>query len=152
VSRPTVDINDSIAYRIYVTNRLLRRSFLAMAERRGVDLGPEQWFVLNRLAWRDGRSQGELGEAIFADRPNLSRLIGALEKKGLLRREADKRDGRRMLVYLTDAGRETHDAFAAGVDSARASLFDGIEPEALEAAVAVLNRVRANAAALLEAE
>jgi DNA-binding MarR family transcriptional regulator len=150
VSRPDVDINDSIAYRIYVTNRLLRRSFLAMAERWGIELSPEQWFVLNRLAWNDGRAQGELGEAIFADRPNLSRLIAGLQKKGLLRRQPDPDDGRRMLVYLTAEGRRVHDAFAAGVDGVRAELFAGIEPDELRAAMAVVDRIRDNVVAALE--
>ncbi|MFD9963525.1 MarR family winged helix-turn-helix transcriptional regulator [Amycolatopsis sp. NPDC058986] len=46
-----------------------------------------------------------LGAALGVDQPRASRLVARAVERGLLRREADQRDGRRTVLVLTDAGR-----------------------------------------------
>lgn len=140
----TVRIADSLAYRIQRTARLLRKHFLDLARRGGLDLTPEQWFILNKLSHEDGQSQVELGEAIFADRPNVSRMLNALESSGLVRRGASGDDGRRLVVSLTSQGRKVHDRFAALVPSARERVFEGITAEDVRTVERVLAKLEKN--------
>lgn len=109
-----------------------------------MDLTPEQWFVLNKLRLREGQAQVELGEGIFADRPNMTRIVAGLERRDLVDRRADPSDGRRALVYLTDEGRAAHDRVAAQALPARARIFDGIAQEQLETTFAVLQIIEDN--------
>lgn len=142
----SVRIQDSIAYRIQRSARMLRKHFLELAARRGIEISPEQWFILNKLNWEDELTQVELSDAIFSDRPNVTRMVAALEAKGLVRRRADAGDGRKIRVALTVAGRAVHDAFAAAVPGARATLLRGIAEADLRTAARVLEQLDANLA------
>jgi DNA-binding MarR family transcriptional regulator len=144
---PVVSVHDSLAYVIYRTARLLRWHFVGIAAARGTDLTQEQWFVLNKLRRQPGVSQTELGESLFADRPNMTRMLAAMERRGWIRRAADPEDGRRTLVHLTAAGRNAHDLFAAGVEAERARLFAGIPEGDLAVARRVLEKIERNTAA-----
>ena len=140
----SISVDDSLAYWVYRAARLLRWDFLKIASRRGVELSPEQWFVLNKLRRQEGVSQTELGESIFADRPNMTRMLASLEEKAFIRREPDPIDARRTLVWLTVAGRGLHDLFASGVEPERQRVFRGISSEDLAATMRVLVQLEQN--------
>ena len=61
--------------------------------------------VLFELAHRDGVTAAHLAADLGLDRSYLSRLLGGLEKQGLVLRARDKADGRRQSLALTAAGR-----------------------------------------------
>lgn len=121
-----LDIEDSVAYHIHRTARLLRRHFLNMAAQAGLDLTPEQWFCLNKLRIRGEQSQVELSDAIFSDGPNVTRILSGLERRGLIKRRRDEEDARRVLVSLTQKGRRQHDEFASVVEVERETLLADI--------------------------
>ncbi len=139
-----VKIEDAPAYRIYRCARLLRGHFRGLAEGAGLDLSQEQWFILNRLSHKDGVPQVELGDAVMDDRPNVTRLLTAMEERGLLRRGADPSDGRKQRVWLTAEGRRMNDRFAQLVPAARATTFKGVSREDLAATVRTLARLEQN--------
>jgi DNA-binding MarR family transcriptional regulator len=60
--------------------------------------------ALSVLVFGGPRSVGQLAEAEQVTAPTMSRLARALESAGLVRREADPEDGRRVLLHATDAG------------------------------------------------
>jgi DNA-binding MarR family transcriptional regulator len=132
-------IHDSLAYVLHRTARLLRWDFSKVAARRGVELSQEQWFILNKLRRQEGVSQSEVGDSIFADRPNMTRMLAVLEEKAFIRRAPDPDDARRTLVWLTSAGRSLHDLFASGILAERQRVFRGIAEED----IAVVKRVLA---------
>jgi DNA-binding MarR family transcriptional regulator len=140
----TISIQDSLAYRVHRAARLLRWDFAKVAARRGVELSTEQWFILNKLRRQEGVSQSDLGESIFADRPNMTRMLAALEEKAFIRRAPDPDDARKTLVWLTTAGRSLHDVFAAGVETERQRVFRNISPEDLATAMRVLDQLEEN--------
>lgn len=53
----------------------------------------------------NGANVGELTEFLDVTSGRTAAALKALEKKGFIRREADKADSRRICVYLTEAGR-----------------------------------------------
>lgn len=96
------------------TKQTLRHTF----KQHGHDITPEQWALLNRLWEEEGVPQVELADRTFKDKPNLTRMIDVLEKKGLVERRKDESDRRAYNVYLTASGRALQDQLtplAAGV-------------------------------------
>lgn len=77
--------------------RRLQRKFNAA----GVNLTIEQWSVLYHLWKADGRSQQELCNVTFRDKPSITRLVDNLEKLHLVKRVPDEKDRRINKVLLT---------------------------------------------------
>jgi DNA-binding MarR family transcriptional regulator len=70
------------------------------------DLSPSQVSVLSRLEKGGGASASELA-ALERVRPqSMAATLAVLDQHGLIRRDADPEDGRRLVVSLTHAGRE----------------------------------------------
>ena len=76
---------------------------------RGLGLTEITYHVLCILvASKDGRAApSELSELIGTSRANMTKALAVLEKEGYVIREADKTDGRRSLIILSEAGRAT---------------------------------------------
>lgn len=85
---------------------------------------------------------------------HLSRIVGRLEKQGLLTRSADPGDARRTLARLTQAGarlvNEVEPGYAAQIRSRVFDLLEGQQLEQLErAAEAILTPLRGDCVDLL---
>ncbi len=66
-----------------------------------LNLTIEQWSVLYHLWKEDGKSQQELCNYTFRDKPSITRLVDNLEKLKLVKRVASKEDRRINRIYLT---------------------------------------------------
>src|SRR5204863_9665728 len=60
----------------------------------GLNLTIEQWSVLYHLWKEDGKSQQELCNATFRDKPSITRLVDNLEKLQLVKRVSSESDRR----------------------------------------------------------
>ena len=112
----------------------------------GVDVTPEQWAVLIRLWERDGRSQSDLSDATFRDRPTMSRILDVLEKGGLVERRADPDDARARIIHLTRRGRELEKKLVPLVERIVRDMTRGIAHEDLVTTRTTLQRMFANLA------
>ncbi|MEU7312938.1 MarR family transcriptional regulator [Streptomyces sp. NPDC007083] len=89
-----------------------RRALARLAERRGERTGPHAGppdavvELVDAVAAAAGSSLTvtEAATVLGVDQPRASRLAAQAQDAGLLRREADQRDGRRSLLVLTDEG------------------------------------------------
>ncbi|HPJ95548.1 MAG TPA: MarR family transcriptional regulator, partial [Deltaproteobacteria bacterium] len=81
-------------------------AFKRTLQAKGYDITPEQLSVLAWLRQQEGMNQSQLGEKVFKDRHNMTRILGLLEKKGLIDRRPDETDSRAYRLYLSDAGRD----------------------------------------------
>lgn len=135
----TVNVTPLASELRVVLGRLLRR---LRAEHR-VPL--TQAAVLGRLD-RDGTmSIGDLATAEQVRPQSMSQTLAELEADGMIRRGPDKRDGRRILVELTDQGRAAlaqDRALREGwLSRAIAEGFSDQELKVLEQAVGLLRRL-----------
>jgi DNA-binding MarR family transcriptional regulator len=76
----------------------------------------------------------------------MSRLVHALEREGLVTREADERDGRAVLVRATDHGRAILEEGRDRRIAELAGLLEMLEPrdlETLASAAAIIERILA---------
>ena len=100
----TYRIQDTIGFNLFLVNIGLKAG-LARALR-PFDITPEQFAILSLLWESDGLQQREIADLLLKDRPNITRILERLQKKKLVRREADGKDRRAIRVYLTDSGKK----------------------------------------------
>lgn len=96
---------------------------------------------LHRAA--DGLRMGELSERTLTTNGNVTWLVAALEREGMVRRRADADDRRATLVRLTPAGRRHFEAMAQMHESLIVELFDALAPHERRALHASLGTLKA---------
>lgn len=79
------------------------------------DLSAPEASALARLTAGEPASASQLAGAERVRPQSMATTLATLQRRGLVRRESDPHDGRRQLLYLTDAGR----AYAEGARSHR---------------------------------
>jgi DNA-binding MarR family transcriptional regulator len=100
-----VVLEEALAYWVHRVYQATRNASFRAFREAGEEITPEQWVILVRLWQRDGRTQTELGESTFRDRPTMSRILDGMERRGLLVRREAEEDGRAWRVHLTPRGR-----------------------------------------------
>lgn len=139
-----VPIQETVAFRMYRTSRLIRHLHYITFQQNGFDLTPEQWFILNKLAVKSPQSQTELGDSIMDDRPNMTRILLTMEKKHLISRRADHTDKRKSEVHLTEAGRQVLAACLPSAVHVRDRLRHSIGEEDMQAFWRVMDALDRN--------
>lgn len=66
----------------------------------------EQWRVLCLLTERDGRPMNEIAAYAMLPSPTLTKVVDRMVAANLVYRRPDDRDRRRVLLFLTDRGRD----------------------------------------------
>ena len=89
----------SLGRLLYIANRAM--SDQAEARIASHDLTLTQWVTLTALWRRDGMTNNELAEYSEVTPAALSKTLGRMEKKGLVKREMDGSDRRVQRVFLT---------------------------------------------------
>ena len=89
---------------------LLRGREATMARFRPIlaeyELTEQQWRTLRALsAANNPLDVGQIADATFLLGPSLSRILSALNQRGLIERTTDSADQRRNLIHLTTTGR-----------------------------------------------
>lgn len=126
---PVKDGKPDQAYRLdkqigFILRKASQRHLAIFATGIG-DLTPTQFAALAKLHECGPLSQIDLGRQTAMDAATIKGVIDRLRERGLVVTIADKRDRRRLIVDLTEAGRAL---FAARVDAARAITRATLEP------------------------
>lgn len=145
-----LSIDEAYAYLVHRTARLLRFHFLRMAADNGIELTPEQWFILNRLRKQSGLTQTELADSIFKDRANITRILNSMEGHELVERRSDAEDKRVYRVFLTDRGRRVHDQMARAAAAERKTVYRGLNKNDFKELKRILDVIDANIIAAVE--
>jgi DNA-binding MarR family transcriptional regulator len=107
VERPDEAISDQ-DYAALAAFRLALRRFVAFSETEAKTAGltPRQHqalLAIKGMAGAHGAGVGEIAEHLLIRHNSAVELVDRLAEAGLVRREADPSDGRRILVTLTEA-------------------------------------------------
>lgn len=89
-------------YLIAYAQKLSHRALGGRLQKHGVTVA--QWAVLVVLWERDGLSQKDLSERVAVETPTLSRTLDRMERDGLVLRDRNEKDRRRIHVRLTEHG------------------------------------------------
>lgn len=96
-------LDEQLCFRLYAASRAMTAVYRPKLERLGLTY--PQYLVMLTLWERDGRSVGDLCEALLLDSGTLSPLLKRLEAAGLVERRRAAADERRVDVQLTEHGR-----------------------------------------------
>ncbi|HRN72757.1 MAG TPA: MarR family winged helix-turn-helix transcriptional regulator [Ginsengibacter sp.] len=115
----------------------------------GVEATVEQWSILYHLWKEDGRSQQQLCDATFRDKPSVTRLVDNLEKNKLVKRVGDKKDRRINLIYLTPEGRRMEEEAMRVANQTLNEALAGVSEKNIDLAKVVLQKVYDNLQGML---
>ena len=106
---PAPFVGDYLLYLMARASHALSAEFHARLRRTGTSV-PE-WRVMATLSALDGgeaggETVGALAAACLMQQPTMTKLLDRMERAGLVARDADARDRRRVTVRLTATGRD----------------------------------------------
>lgn len=120
--------------------RRLQKKFNAA----GLNLTIEQWSVLYHLWKEDGKSQQELCNATFRDKPSITRLVDNLEKLQLVKRVASENDRRINMIYVTKIAQKLQEQTMEMAEETLNEALEGVPAEKIDVCKAVLQIVYDN--------
>ena len=137
-------IQDSLGLMIYRTALALKSSLQRCFKEKGFEITAEQWVIMRHLWEEEGLSQREIGERAAKDKPNITRMLDALEKKRLIFRQPDPRDRRKFCVYLTKEGKQLHERLQPVAQTLRERVTRSLSQPEIDRIKETLNKINRN--------
>jgi len=137
-------LDNSLGFQMYKTALALKANLQRMLRDEGLDVTPEQWSVIMRLWEEEGLTQKEIAERTFKDKANITRLIDALEKKGMVYRKSDADDRRRYRIFLTKEGSGLQNRMLEAASKALRRATAGVSDFEIESVRTVLKKIYDN--------
>ena len=100
-------LDQQLCFALYSSSLLLTKLYKPHLDRLGLTY--PQYLVMLVLWEQDGPTVSELGERLFLDSGTLTPLLKRLEASGLVERQRDPQDERRVRITLTPRGRALRD-------------------------------------------
>ena len=137
-------LSKEIAVYLNLSACKLKQYSAAMLKQYNVGLTPEQ-FLLIDLLWNQGpMSQQKMADTMQKDKNSITKLVDALEKKGLVVRKRDSGDRRSNTLVLTEkAEKMKAEAKEKGI-SMLDKVLDGISENELKAFLTTLGKLTDN--------
>lgn len=131
-----------LIYRVHIRGVVQMRRAL---QNEGInDITPEQLSVMARLRHREGMNQSQLGERVLKDRPNMTRILRPLKKKGFIEARSDRPNQRANHLFLTKSGQEVLERLTPVVAKVWRSRVEGLSPEEILMVRGILKRISEN--------
>jgi DNA-binding MarR family transcriptional regulator len=130
----------------HAPGHLIRRAHqvavaLFMEETSSYDVTPVQFAILNALMDDPGEDQVTLARKVAFDAATFGSVIGRLEAKGWVRREADAADRRRKLLWVTDDGVQVARQMKRAVAKAQSRILGPLDPRERDQLLHLLDRL-----------
>ena len=135
---------DSLGFIIYRTALALKSALQRFFKENGFEITAEQWAIIRHLWEEDGLSQREIAEKTSKDKPNITRMVDALEQKRLVFRQPDPGDRRKYCIYLTKEGRQLHEGLFPLTQTLRQRVSQNLAPDEIDLIKAALNKIYQN--------
>lgn len=97
-------LENQLCFPLYACSKEVIRRYKPYLDELGLTY--TQYIAMMVLWERDGISVGELGDRLLLDSGTLTPLLKKMEAEGLVRRHRSEEDERRVVVSLTQAGRD----------------------------------------------
>lgn len=144
-------LSKEIAVYLNLSACKLKQYTAAMLKHSNVGLTPEQ-FLLIDLLWNNGpMSQQKMADMMQKDKNSITKLVDALEKKGLVERRKDVTDRRSNTLVLTKKAEEMKSGAKEAGISMLDKVLDGISEEELKAFLKTLGKLTDNMSAQTKA-
>ena len=97
-------LENQICFPMYVASKEIVRRYMPLLS--ALDLTYTQYITLLALWEKDHITVKELGEKLYLDSGTLTPLLNKLEKKGYIIKNKSDKDGRELVVIVTNKGLE----------------------------------------------
>ncbi len=135
---------DSLGFIIYRTALALKGALQRCFKENGYEITAEQWAILRQLWEEDGLSQREIADRAAKDKPNITRMLDALEKKLLVFRQPDPQDRRKYCIYLTKDGRQLYERLSPLAQSLRQKVTANLTGPEIDSLKTTLDKIYQN--------
>lgn len=130
----------------HAPGHLIRRAHqvavaIFMEETAAYDVTPVQFAILNALLEDPGEDQVTLAGKVAFDAATFGSVIGRLEARGWVRREADAADRRRKLLWVTPEGAEVARRMKRQVGKAQARILAPLSDGERQQLLGLLDRL-----------
>ncbi|MEB2353332.1 MAG: MarR family winged helix-turn-helix transcriptional regulator [Burkholderiaceae bacterium] len=143
------NLDDSLGFLIADSSRYVKRSLYARIAAHGIRGGA--WFVLRVLWGRDDVTQRELAHRLGLMEPSVQEMLRAMERDGLVTRQRDEQDRRKMRIRLTPRARKLEPVLMRIAADVNALMLTGLDASEEVQLKRLLGKVRSTLAADVEA-
>lgn len=137
-------VEETASYLIYRVGRLLRHKAAQYLTEHGQGISPEQWVLLLKIADQGPVPLSDLVDKTLADHPNVTRLTGQLEAKGLISREPNPDDRRSSLLQATPEARQFIQKVLPDLYEEKARFYEPLTEPEVAMLIRILGVVEAN--------
>jgi DNA-binding MarR family transcriptional regulator len=135
-------LEETVGFLLSDTVRTMTRAFAARIASHGVGMGIFQFL---RVLWEDdGLTQAELAERTRMRGASAAGALYELERRGFVRRVADRADRRKVRVLLTPKGRQLYDVVMPDIDVTNRAMLVGFSAAEQRLLKQMLHRMRRN--------
>jgi DNA-binding MarR family transcriptional regulator len=135
-------LEETIGFLLWDTGRAYQRAWAPIVARQGVPSG--LYYFLRILYERDGLTLRQISDAAHMRGPTVVEGIREMERRGLVRRAANRDDSRKVNVFLTARGRSLHRALVPLSAEFNRRGVAGLTPEERTMLKRLLRHIRAN--------
>ena len=104
-----------------------------------LDITTEQFGIVFLLYYEDGLYQSQVAKHLKKDRPNITRMVDILEKKGYITRKKDEENKKIVKLFITDYGKKA----VHKIEPLRAAFYKNMMDGFSENDIKVLNELLA---------
>jgi len=137
-----LDPRKSYAYQVRGTHRLFAR--LLEKHIASSDIKTGDWYLLRVLWEQDGISQKDLSRQSFLTESSVVTMLNSMAKSGLVVRERDENDKRRMKILLTEKARGLREELLPVARDINSRATRNVATEDLKTFMKVLGRMKNN--------
>jgi len=141
--KTTLPINH-IGYLINMTAQFFNLTALQIFKENNLNITPEQFGVLYFLSRENGMYQRQLAQAIFKDRPNITRILNILQKNGYIIRTADPQNKRITRVLITPDGQKKVETALPLLLGMKDKATTGLSEEEINTLMTILGKICGN--------
>ena len=97
-------LDNQLCFRLYTASRLMTQAYYPLFKALGISY--PQYLVLMILWEKDRQPVNDIAKRLLLETNTVTPLLQRMEKEGLVSRQKDPVDSRKVIVSLTDKGRE----------------------------------------------
>jgi DNA-binding MarR family transcriptional regulator len=105
------------------------------------DISVTQCYALDALARHGQLTLNELASHLYLDKSTVSRVVNAIERKGLVRRRRHAEDGRAVCLELTASGRQLCDRIREEIQEREKRLIADLDPDVRSTMIELIARL-----------
>lgn len=136
-------LDDYVTFKFAVLSQMFERDAARIFSAKwGLSL--PQYRILTVLGKLPGMSLRELTDQTQMDKGQLSRVVAQMESDGLIARESDRNDGRRLVLTLTRSGAKLYSQTTGTSESRQKAILSVLTPQEIDDLNAMLAKLTAH--------